>query len=84
MHFTPTGATWLNLVKRWSREPTQKRLKRGTFRSVRDLIVGFVEEHNNRTDGYRWRPGLSLIRPQRREALHEVFGRPPVYGTDDA
>jgi transposase len=58
MHFTPTSSSWLNLVERWFRDLTQKRLKRGVFKSVRDLIeaiVGFVEEHNNRTDGYRWK-----------------------------
>ena len=58
MHFTPTSSSWLNLVERWFRDLTQKRLKRGVFQSVRDLIeaiVGFVEVHNNRTDGYRWK-----------------------------
>jgi transposase len=32
MHFTPTSSSWLNLVERWFREITQKRLRRGTFR----------------------------------------------------
>ncbi len=58
MHFTPTSASWLNLVERWFRELTQKRLKRGVFKSVAELIkaiLEFVEEHNNRTEGYRWK-----------------------------
>jgi transposase len=58
MHFTPTSSSWLNLVERRFRDLTQERPRRGVFKSVRDLIeaiVGFVEGHNNRTDGYRWK-----------------------------
>ncbi|GGS24759.1 hypothetical protein GCM10010238_11130 [Streptomyces griseoviridis] len=36
LHFTPTSASWLNLVERWFAEPTQKKLKRGVHRSVLD------------------------------------------------
>ena len=38
LHFTPTSASWLNLVERWFREITQKRIRRGVFRGVPDLI----------------------------------------------
>jgi len=58
MHFTPTSASWLNLVERWFRDLTQKRLKRGAFKSVDDLIkaiLEFVEDHNDRAKGYRWK-----------------------------
>ena len=37
MHFTPTSASWLNLVERWFSEFTQKRIRRAVFRSVRSL-----------------------------------------------
>jgi transposase len=37
LHFTPTGASWLNLVERWFAELTTKKLRRGTHRSVRQL-----------------------------------------------
>ncbi|MCA1699188.1 MAG: IS630 family transposase, partial [Actinobacteria bacterium] len=37
LHFTPTGASWLNLVERWFGELTRRKLKRGTHRSVREL-----------------------------------------------
>jgi hypothetical protein len=33
-HFIPTSSSWLNLVERWFRDPTEKALKRGVFRSV--------------------------------------------------
>src|SRR5712691_1506731 len=38
LHFTPTSASWLNLVERWFAEITRQRIRRGTFRSVPDLI----------------------------------------------
>ncbi len=38
LHFTPTSSSWLNLVERWFRELTTKRLRRGVFRSVPDLV----------------------------------------------
>jgi transposase len=37
VHFTPTSASWLNLVERWFKELTDKRLRRGVFTSVKDL-----------------------------------------------
>ena len=80
MHFTPTSSSWLNLVERWFRDLTQKRLKRGVFRSVRDLIeaiVGFVEEHNNRTEGYRWKALPEDILAKVRRA-REVLDKTPT------
>ena len=37
LHFTPTSSSWLNLVERWFAELTNKKLKRGTHRSVQEL-----------------------------------------------
>jgi hypothetical protein len=37
LHFTPTSSSWLNLIERWFKELTDKRLRRGTFNSVADL-----------------------------------------------
>ncbi len=34
MHFIPTSSSWLNLVERWFREITDKRIRRGVFQSV--------------------------------------------------
>jgi transposase len=58
MHFTPTSSSWLNLVERWFRDLTQKRLRRGTFTSVRQLqqaIFEYVEHHNNQAEGSHWK-----------------------------
>lgn len=48
-HFTPTSSSWLNLVERWFRDITEKRIRRGVFRSVPDLIQSIEEyiAHNN-------------------------------------
>ena len=37
LHFTPTSSSWLNLVERWFAELTNKKLRRGAHRSVREL-----------------------------------------------
>ena len=49
LHFTPTSSSWLNLVERWFREITRKRIRRGSFKSVKDLIEAIQEYigHNN-------------------------------------
>jgi transposase len=39
LHFIPTSSLWLNLVERWFRELTDKRIRRGSFTSVTDLIA---------------------------------------------
>ena len=38
-HFTPTSSSWLNLVERWFGEITRKRIRRGVFKSVPELIA---------------------------------------------
>ena len=42
LHFIPTSSSWLNLVERWFREITDKRLRRGVFRSVEQPIKRFI------------------------------------------
>jgi len=50
IHFTPTSSSWLNLVERWFRELTVKRIRRGTFLSVPELIEAITQyiDHNNK------------------------------------
>ena len=38
LHFTPTSSSWLNLIERWFKELTDKRLRRGVFTSIAELI----------------------------------------------
>ena len=48
LHFTPTGASWINLVERFFAEITQRRIRRGTFRSVPELITAILDYIRNR------------------------------------
>jgi transposase len=49
-HFTPTGASWLNMVERFFRDLSEKALKRGTFYNVDDLIGAILEYINAHND----------------------------------
>ncbi len=52
MHFTPTSASWLSMIERFSRDLTEKRIRRGVFRDFRDLeqfimaISDHIDRHN--------------------------------------
>jgi transposase len=57
LHFTPTSASWLNLVERWFAELTNKKLKRGAHRSVRALnadIRAWIETWNENPKPFVW------------------------------
>ncbi|SCF76260.1 Transposase, partial [Streptomyces sp. DconLS] len=57
LHFTPTSASWLNLVERWFAELTQKKLKRGVHRSVQALerdIRAWVADWNDHPRPFIW------------------------------
>jgi len=57
VHFTPTSASWLNMVERFFRELTDKQLRRGVFSSVKDLqtsVMAFIEKHNKAPAPYIW------------------------------
>jgi hypothetical protein len=43
LHFTPTSASWLNMVERFFAEKTRKRIRRGVFKSVAELKSAIVE-----------------------------------------
>ena len=42
-HFIPTSSSWLNLIERWFGELTGKRIRRGVFASVADLVAAIEE-----------------------------------------
>jgi transposase len=57
VHFTPTGASWLNLVERFFGEITEKRIRRGVFKSVRELeqsIDDYLRTHNQNPKPFIW------------------------------
>jgi transposase len=57
VHFTPTSASWLNMVERFFRDLTENRLRRGVFRSVENLIAAideYLKCHNKNPKPYIW------------------------------
>ncbi len=57
IHFTPTSSSWLNLVERWFREITDKRIRRGVFKSVKELvaaIMDYIQHHNAEPTTFTW------------------------------
>jgi transposase len=57
MHFTPTSASWLNMVKRFFRDITTERLRRGVFTSVPELIGAideYIAHHNTKPKPFIW------------------------------
>lgn len=57
MHYTPTYSSWLNQVEIWFNIITQKAIRRGTFRSVKELVAkieNFVAHYNAKTKPFRW------------------------------
>ena len=64
VHFTPTGSSWLNQIERWFAEITRKRIRRGTFRSVRDLIKNiqdYIRLYNKNPRPFQWVASASRI-----------------------
>ena len=57
VHFTPTSASWLNMVERFFRDITTERLRTGVFRSVPDLIAAikeYIALHNKNPKPFVW------------------------------
>lgn len=57
VHFTPTGATWLNLVERFFAAITEKQIRRGVHRSTRELetaIYRYIEHQNQSPKPFVW------------------------------
>ncbi len=64
LHFTPTSASWLNLVERWFREITTKRIRRGVFHSVEDLVAAidaYLRETNKNPKPFVWTASAETI-----------------------
>jgi len=57
VHFIPTSSSWLNLIERWFRDITDKRIRRGVFRSVQQLIAAitdYIAQHNHNPQSFAW------------------------------
>lgn len=57
IHFTPTSSSWLNMVERFFRDITNKRIRRGAFSNVADLeaaIKEYIARHNKNPKPFIW------------------------------
>jgi transposase len=76
VHFTPTSASWLNMIERFFRDLTEKRIRRGVFRDIEQLIMGigdYIDRHNDKPKPFIWTAKASDILEKvarARTALH--------------
>ena len=79
LHFTPTLASWLNLVERFFAELTQKRIRRGVFKTVKELVAAidhYLDQRNQHPKPFIWTASVQTILENVRrgnealEALH--------------
>ncbi|HEY7270431.1 MAG TPA: IS630 family transposase [Dehalococcoidia bacterium] len=64
LHFTPTSASWLNLVERFFAEITQNRIRRGVFKSVAELeaaITAYLAHRNQKPRPFTWTASVERI-----------------------
>ena len=64
LHFTPTSSSWLNLVERWFRDLTDKRIRRDSFESVPELIAtieDYVAQSNQKPHIFVWTASAEQI-----------------------
>jgi transposase len=64
LHFTPTSASWLNMVERFFAEITRNRIRRGAFASVAELksaIMAYLENHNAAPKPFIWTKSAGQI-----------------------
>ena len=57
MHFTPTSASWLNMIERFFRGLTENRIRRGVFQDLEQLIVAigdYIDRHNDNPKPFIW------------------------------
>ena len=64
LHFTPTSSSWLNMVERWFSEITTKRIRRDSFKNVKELIMAikqYIESHNQNPKVFVWTASVESI-----------------------
>jgi len=75
LHFTPTSASWLNLVERFFAEITSKRIRRGSYSGVDDLeaaIYDYLSQHNASPKPFTWTKSAEDILARERRALNAL------------
>ena len=77
VHFTPTSSSWLNLVERFFAEITARRIRRGSFRSVRELtraIDAYIADRNRDPKAFVWKASAQRIlrRIRKSKSIYET------------
>jgi len=63
VRFTPTSASWLNMVERFFRDITNNRIRRGVFQDLEQLIMAignYIDVHNQNPKPFIWTPRLPI------------------------
>jgi len=79
VHFTPTGASWINQVERFFALITDKQIRRGIYRSTQQLehdIRVFIDAHNADPKPFRWTKSADDILA----AIHRFYTRTQQIG----
>lgn len=79
LHYTPTYASWLNQVERWFGLITQQSIRRGSFRTVRELIrqiETFVQHYNDHRRPFVWTATAESILNKLERLCHVISGTP--------
>lgn len=77
VHYTPTYASWLNQVEIWFNLITQRAIRRGTFRSVKDLVQKidiFVEKYNAEAVPFMWTATADSILKKLKRLCEKISG----------
>jgi transposase len=81
VRFTPTSASWLNMVERFFRDLTQNQLKRGIFQDLEQLIMAignYIDQHNRKPKPFIWTAKASDILEKVTRAQTALNKRPSV------
>jgi transposase len=74
LHFIPTSSSWLNQVETWFSVLTQRQLRRGVHRSVKELtaaLLSYAAEHNQHAAPFRWTKSADdILQSIKRFCLH--------------
>lgn len=77
VHFTPTYSSWLNQVETWFRLISQRAIRRGSFRNVKELvkrIERFVEHYNKTSRPFAWTATAESIFAKLQRLLNKING----------
>lgn len=77
IHYTPTYSSWLNQVEIWFNIITQRAIRRGSFKSVRELIANikrFVNNYNPKASPFAWSATADSILEKIQRLCHVIYG----------